>query len=689
MQFINPAILYALLAVLIPIAIHLFNFRKYKKVYFSNVSFLKELQQKTKKQSQLLHLLVLLLRIMTIIFLVLAFAQPYIPSAKKSLPGQISYVSIFIDNSFSMGAAGSKGKLLEEAKTRAAEIALAYKTDDLFQLLTNDFEGKHQRLVTREEFLEMLPDVNLTPSVRTLSAIASRQQDIFTGVRSMAKSAYIISDFQQSTLMSKLPDKINDVMFSLVPLKSAIAGNLYIDSCWFSNPVVQLNRNSVLNVRIRNAADADLEKIPVKLIINDRQKAVAALDIKAGGSAEVSLPFSNPEPGIMQGMIEISDYPITYDDNYYIVFKVTDKIPVLAINAKEENTYLNSVYKLDSVISFAQVSSVKTDYSSFPGYRLIILNDLKTVSSGAIQELTRFTTQGGSLLILPANDAEIPAVNQLISALGIDLIEAMDSVGSKVTKVNTNHPVFNDVFEKSGLNADNTDLPVINSHFRLIANSKGTSETLMELGNGDPLLIQQTKGEGKVYLSTVPFNDKSGNWPRHALFVPAMLNIAFQSENVVAMMHYTGDPGAISLGNLKPTGDNIFKISKTDGSLALIPQYRLTNGQSQIFINDQLKDAGIFKVISGKETATLLAFNFDRAESDPKLADEAALEKFTKSVDNFEILETGLKPLNEVITAKKNGKSLWKWFILISLLCIIAEVLLLRFYGKKNSPDQN
>ncbi|NTW24218.1 MAG: hypothetical protein HGA37_05935, partial [Lentimicrobium sp.] len=156
MQFINPSVLYALLAVLIPIAIHLFNFRKYKKVYFSNVSFLKELQQKTKKQSQLLHLLVLLMRILTIIFLVLAFAQPYIPSSKQSLPGQISYVSIFIDNSFSMEASGSKGKLLEDAKIKAAEIAAAFRADDLFQLLTNDFEGKHQRLVTREELKQII-----------------------------------------------------------------------------------------------------------------------------------------------------------------------------------------------------------------------------------------------------------------------------------------------------------------------------------------------------------------------------------------------------------------------------------------------------------------------------------------------------------------------------------------------------
>jgi hypothetical protein len=689
MQFINPGILFALLAVLIPIAIHLFNFRKYRKVYFSNVRFLKELQQKTQKQSQLLHLLVLLMRILAITLLVFAFAQPFIPSDKKSLPGQISVVSIFVDNSFSMEAAGSRGRLLDEARVKAAEIAAAFKADDLFQLLTNDFSGKHQRLVTKEEFLEMLPDISISPAVRTLAEITSRQQDQLSTHRSLSKSAYIISDFQRSTVLSDIPTEGLQDNFQLISLNTAGARNIYIDSCWFSNPVIQLNRTAVINVKIRNVSGDDLEKIPVKLLINGRQRAVAAVSLKAGGISEVSLPFANPQPGIMEGLVEISDYPVTYDDIYYFVFRVSDKIPVLIVNTREENSYLNSVFRLDSVIDLTQVVTGKTDYSSFQEYRLIVLNDLKTITSGAIQEFARFVAQGGSLMIFPATDADIAEVNGLLSALGTDMIEVADSAKSKVTLINTNHPVFSDVFEKSGLNPDNTDLPVINKHFRLSTRSKGTSKILLGLGNGDPLLIAQNKGEGKVYLSAVPANDKASNWPRHALFVPALLNIAFESENVLPMMHYAGTQNGINLGNLKPAQDNVFRITKTDGTSGFIPGFRRVDGQSLIFINDQLKDAGIFKVNSGNEVVTPLAFNYNRNESDLNLADQKELEEFVNKNDHFELLESGLKPLNEIITGKNSGKSLWKWFIVSALLCIIAEVMLLRYFGKRNRSITN
>ena len=85
MQFVNPLFLFGLFAIAIPVIIHLFNFRKFQKVYFTNVDFIEELKQQTQKQSQLKHLLVLLLRILAIASLVFAFAQPYIPVTENDV----------------------------------------------------------------------------------------------------------------------------------------------------------------------------------------------------------------------------------------------------------------------------------------------------------------------------------------------------------------------------------------------------------------------------------------------------------------------------------------------------------------------------------------------------------------------------------------------------------------------------
>src|SRR3954466_8318477 len=85
MHFIYPGFLFALFTLSIPVIVHLFNFRRFKKIYFTNVRFLREIKQDTQSKSRLRHLLILISRILAVTFLVLAFAQPYIPVSSKQI----------------------------------------------------------------------------------------------------------------------------------------------------------------------------------------------------------------------------------------------------------------------------------------------------------------------------------------------------------------------------------------------------------------------------------------------------------------------------------------------------------------------------------------------------------------------------------------------------------------------------
>ncbi len=161
MNFLYPGFLFALLTVAIPVIIHLFNFRKFKKVYFSNVAFLKEVKEQNSSREKVKNLLILLCRILAIVFLVLAFARPFLPSGSKIDQNRGNIVSIYIDNSYSMEAVNKEGSLLDEAKRKAKEIVKAFQINDRFQLLTNDFEGKHQRLLNGDELLQAVDEVKI------------------------------------------------------------------------------------------------------------------------------------------------------------------------------------------------------------------------------------------------------------------------------------------------------------------------------------------------------------------------------------------------------------------------------------------------------------------------------------------------------------------------------------------------
>src|ERR1035437_5525562 len=333
MNFVYPQFLFALFAVSIPIIIHLFNFRRFKKVYFSDIRFLKEVKQQTQNRNRIRHLLILISRILAISFLVFAFAQPFIPANKKNTTTGVQAVSVFVDNSFSMENVSKNGMLLDEAKKMAREIALAHSQTDLFQLLTNDFEGKHQRLVSREEFLTMLDEVKISPAVKTISEITARQTDVLSKSETKNKKSFVISDFQKSISDFQKVKEDTSVKTILLPVPANQQSNLYIDSCWFDSPVHQLNQAEKLNVRIKNISENNLENISVKLFLNNQQKTPSSFSIESNGSKDIPLSFVVKESGIQQGRIEITDYPVTYDDKFFFSFNVAKNIAVTCISA--------------------------------------------------------------------------------------------------------------------------------------------------------------------------------------------------------------------------------------------------------------------------------------------------------------------------------------------------------------------
>ena len=148
MQFIFPGFLWALFAILIPVIIHLFYFRRFKKVYFSNTRFLKEIKEETSNTNKLKNLLILLSRILAIVFLVFAFAQPYIPQGEKIKQGMAG-ISIYFDNSFSMQANSNETSLLEKGKKIATEIINAFPENSNFQIITNDLHGEEMRWIDK------------------------------------------------------------------------------------------------------------------------------------------------------------------------------------------------------------------------------------------------------------------------------------------------------------------------------------------------------------------------------------------------------------------------------------------------------------------------------------------------------------------------------------------------------------
>ena len=460
-----PLFLIGLAAVGIPIAIHLLQLRRYRKVYFSNVEMLEELESENRRQRNLRQLLILAARILAIVFLVLAFCQPVIPDKDTRMTSGGTAVSVYIDNSYSMECGGMDGSLIEAARQKAREIAAAYSPGTQFQLLTNNASGIQFRWMSHEEFLDAVNEVEAGAVTTPLSSIARRQNEFLHTSTAGNRHAYIVSDFQRTTadLASYPPD--STVLTTFIPLGGTDVANIYIDSLSFNSPSYFRGATVQVEARVRNDGDKAVEKQPLRLYVGNRERAVTSVDIGARSSATVQMTFSIQDDSLMQGYVETTDYPITFDDRMYFSIPVTPQVPMLVISGKDENSFLKRLFQGDSLVEYRQEPYNRMDYEHLSESRFIVLDELHAIPSGLAQSLVQFVKEGGTLLVTPGKGVEASSYNQLLGALQAPQLGRWSDRQVRSRDMASNHPLYQGVFLHTGAgaksNGDEIEMPTV------------------------------------------------------------------------------------------------------------------------------------------------------------------------------------------------------------------------------------
>ncbi len=676
MKFANPVFFWALLCLAVPILIHLFHFRKFRTVYFTNVRFLKELRQETQNRSRLRHLLVLLARCLALASLVTAFAQPFIPVTRKNVSGNRA-ISIYIDNSFSMDAQGESSSLLELARKHAQDISSSYKPTDRFQLITNDFEGRHQQLVTREQLLELLDDIHTSPASRKISEVIERQRDVLRQGDIQQGIIYLISDFQQSATDFGAVKADTSIVLNCVHLKPQLADNVAIDSCWFEGPYRSKNSPHALNIKISNYSAKRFENVPLKLLVDGSQKGLETISLGEDSTVVKPVSFTTANAGFHSGSVQLTDYPIVFDDMFYFSYKVPDKIHILAINGAGESPYLSQLYGKNPAFSFLNTGEQQVDYAQLASQQLIILNSLQSVSSGLIQELKKFTFNGGSVLVFPSLKGDIESLRSFSAALGVAGYGSPLNLSQKVSSINTSHRIYNDIFEKK---QENIDLPSVTSYLPFKASGRVSEDYIMRLQNGDLFLAQYDVGKGNVYLCAVPLDLSSGNFAMHSLFVPTLYKIGLYSEPTGRLYYVIGREEPIELTDVKLGADQTLKLSSEKGDFEIIPEHRTIDGKVFVYIRNQITQAGNYVIKQGDSVLSKVSFNYNRLESkQTRLSEDqlkASLDEngWTGAV----VLDGAAKELKQAVLQLDEGRQLWKLFVILALFFLLAEILLIR-----------
>jgi hypothetical protein len=694
MNFLYPSFLFGLAAIAIPVAIHLFNFRRTRKVYFTNVAFLKNVNTTTSSFRRLKHVLILAARIFFITFLVLAFAQPFIPSNNRQSISNNGLTSIYLDNSLSMQNESGNSRNLDIATEQIEQVLSILPNSPSFQILTNDFESRDQFVVSSDKLKDRLTEINLSNTSRSLDAIQRRQKSLLDKyAQSPQNQIFWFSDFQQSTAgdLARLElDSLNQ--YFLVPVQAEEAANVFVDSLWLATPFVKEMETNELNVRVLNTGTEPVENLPVKLFIDNKQVSSTTINLEAETSGIMTFNFTVQDKGLKRGRISFEDYPVSFDNEYFFVINAAPVVNIMHLYAGKSTTYVPSVFGNETVFSVKSYNTANADLAQIKTSDLVVIENLPAIDISLRTQVEQFVKEGGSVLIFPSAQADITSYNQLLSGLGIRGLRRI-TPGIPVTAVSTTtdtspnnvlappdmrNPFFESIFENT------VQKGMINMPFAdpvLQWNNSGMA--LLRFRNNQPFLSQVTAQKGKAYLVASPLDLNFSNFPKHALFVPILYKIASLSKSQERLSYSFQEP-SIALKVNYTGAEQVYKLKKD--KFEVIPSQRKVNNQLIFELpqanqtsGNEIPESGYYELSLNDKVEHILAFNYDKKESQMKVYSPEDLKKIFAGKKNVQVFDS-VKGGNFVddFKAKNLGRNLWKYSLIAALFFLMVEIALIR-----------
>lgn len=664
MSFLYPQFLYALFALSIPIIIHLFNFRKTKRVYFSNTRFLKKVKEASSSKRKLKHYLILASRLLMIFFLVMAFAQPFVPSKENLIAGTKTLV--YLDNSLSMSNEVDEGvAAFDEALSYINTLTDLYPSSAEYRILTNDFNAFSNVYKNKNDLSDLTTEMRLTGVTRTFADIHDRlAQNKEEGER---YDVYWISDFQSST--SGVTDPVifdSTWSVNLVPLRFTAVNNVFVDSLYLDNPFLIGDEKLKLNVVMRNIGEQQADNLIVKVFLDEVQAATASISIAPGEVATVSFDLAFNLEGINKGRISFEEFPVTFDNDFYFTINGSHRINILEIKAGAGTTPIENVFGNEKLFNFRSVNFSNLDYSLIPEADLVVINGLQTLDPSLAAVINDYIGEYGDVIFIPDASPDIASYRQIAGLGGVAPVDS--ALRSDLATPDFNDPFFENVFEET---KQNFSMPEAAGTIQW-----GRDRTaLLKYKNGMPFL-SRIGGNGSVFVLASPLASSYTNFYAHAVFVPVMYRIAVESASRDSRLYYYTDDPRISFRADTIMADNVFKLRGSDQEV--IPAQRISGNNVFMEVPKFAIGAGFYDLVFKGETVATLAFNHTPAESDLRqYAEEEIRNLFRGNVDMFNASDK--EQFSDEVAKKYIGQPLWKYAVILALLFLLVEVLLIRF----------
>ncbi|MEP1093604.1 MAG: BatA domain-containing protein [Cyclobacteriaceae bacterium] len=621
----------------IPIIVHLFNFRRAKKLFFTNVKFIRKVSTETKSKTRLKHFLVLSARLLAFLSLVATFIFSLTNFKSNELSNVDSMGLFYLDNSSS-----AVGNSIGDERTLIADLVSSKKANTGF-LLTNNFSSFSNNERTKTEILQRVEELGVSYTSRSISDVLNRVDT--------QGDTYLISDFQDASLDqlgSIREDSANN--YYLLYQENVLLKNAFVDSVWLVRDLDDYS-NMLLNCRIGHTENFLEGSIVVKLLNEDGSQISSVVK---GLDRNLDIEFSLPQTlSTKSYRVQISGDEIEFDNDFYLTVNQS-KIPSILVLSQSPNRYLSSIFGNGDLFHL-NLSEGEIDYDLLAKADMVVVNDYFQLPVGLIsQNLAEV-----SFLIIPSDSIDHENYEE---ELGMTFSRLENSKALEIT-VPKGNELLQGIYKKID---EGASFPSAKSKYQI----SSTHEPILQLRNGNTFLGKNA--ESPLYFLNSPLKDGYTDFPNHSIFLPVMYRIAEESLDAdLALFTYPND--FLEISNL--SADQPPKI--VSEGVEIIPEFSLGNLTGLLRVPNDLSP-GFYHVLQGTDTVKSFGLNLSKNESlfaGPSL-DE--VDDFFANSSHVTVISMSDQQ-NSGLLDLGDDNGLWKYALILALIFIMLETLFHRY----------
>ena len=676
MTFLSPSILWGLLAITIPIIIHLISLRHTRDTEFSTLRFIKSLKHETIRHLRIKQWLLVILRTIAILCLILMFSRPLMTGTLTGkLAGYVeSRAVIIVDNSASMAVHTDDGTLLDRAKSSLPAILNGLEGETTVELYQTNpprklFSGSHEESGSIMTRVKGIVQTNMMDNLWTV--IDSVLQTVEASEPN--QECFIISDFQSTP--SFAIDSLNptsDWKYYCI-LQPKVKNNISVSEVNVLSQIKLPNHLIKLNTRVGNGGVIEKRNIPIELYLNDERVGQVVSQFQPSRFKDFMFQVYPGETGIINGKIVIpdDDFPLDNFRNFDLV--IPNQIAVKVIGQSVEELFLLEL-ALNAIIGETELLLIDRHVSDdlerlfLSDIDILLLHNPANLSNSAIEDLQRFLMRGGGLIWFVGNDLNQTDPVAWPSLLKLpELIQTRRLDGDSffsTSIMEEDHSLFTDLDIKNM----NEELPQVFGYNEVRLQMNHTP--LIKLNNGHPLLIE-SKAFGSVgFVFTSPLNLRWNDLPVKGLLVPLLHRMLI----LLATREFNTQPllvGQDKIIDIK--GENIIAewILKTpdENEIKLIPDY--TNEKLLI---TQTSELGSYNVFADGNLFSSFSTELSPHEL-PSIRIEGETLAEGLGIEQARIIEP-TQHLGSELKEIRYGRSIWRLLLFIALSCLVIESIL-------------